>query len=304
MYNSAKALLKGIKAEFSQMMQTAAATSFEKLISRVKSNSDNEVYWLPETIPGFKEWQDERHFGDFSDKKLTVINRDWDSGLRVEANTINDSREYLGGNVESWVKMLVDQYKSFPDRLCQTLLDNNSNAFDGTAFFATSRPYLDNTNTINNLVSGTSSTTYSLTEFEADYVSAKKLLLGMFDKNNQPFNANVKLAAVVPYHLEDVAKTLLSDRQNLVYISGTKSNLYALDGVEIIINWNQTSSSDNDWYLVNINSPFKPFVIQDRTSPDWKVWDHEGLTKYIDYGVDFRMGYNFLNPFAMVKVNN
>jgi phage major head subunit gpT-like protein len=303
MYNSATALLKGIKAEFSQLFNVAPESTFGPMINNVKSNSDQEKYWIPESLPGIQEWIDQRHFGDFSDKDLTVINKEWDDGLEVNRFTIDDSREYLGGNVESWVKLLVNQYKDFPDELCQSLLTANSAAFDSTAFFATSRPNINTgSNTINNLLTGTSSSTYSLSEFEADYKSAKTALLGMRDLNNRAFNKKPKLVVFVPVHLEDVARVLLDSRQKEIYVSGSQSNLYAGDA-EVVVNYEQTSTTDNDWYLVNVANPFKPFVIQDREGIKWDIWD-DNMNKFIKYGFYFRMGYNFLNPMSIVKVNN
>lgn len=303
MYNSAIALLKGIKGEFSSLLQTMPNSSFDKVITRVKSNSNEEKYRIPESMPRIKEWIDQRHYGDLSDKFMTVVNKSWDNGLLVDRDTLDDSREYLGGDVEAWVRTLVDTYKSFPDEAVQAILDANTTAFDGTALFATSRPNLDTgSNTIYNLVSGTSSTTYSLSEFQTDYKSAKSYLFGQKDKNNKAFNKGAKLAVIVPAHLEDVARNLLVTTQQLIYVSGTISNQYALDNTEIIVNWEQ-SSSDNDWYLVNLGASFKPFLIQDRKGPQWMYKDDPEY-KDIKYGFDFRMGYAPLNPMAIVKVNN
>jgi len=303
MYNSAKALLKGIKAEFSQMLQVAPESVYDPFINRVKSNSDNEKYWIPEAMPAIKEWLDQRHFTDMTDESLTVYNKSWDNGIRVNRDTLEDSREYLGGNLENWIKLLVNTYKDFPDELCQSLLTANGTAFDGTAFFSTSRSNLDTgSNTINNLLTGTSSSTYSLAEFEANYKSAKTALLSMRDKNNRPFNKNAKLVAFVPAHMEDVAKVLLAARQELIYVSSLQSNLYAGDA-EVVVNYEQTTSTDNDWYLINVGATFKPFVIQDRKAPEWEYWD-DTKNKYIDYGFYFRMGYQYLNPLSIIKVNN
>jgi len=302
MYNSAIALLKGIKGEFSSLMKVNAESTFEKIINRVKSNSDQEKYRIPESMPRIKEWVDKRHFGDFSDKYLTVVNKDWDNGIVVDRNTINDSREYLGGDIEMEIKMIVDTVKNFPDQYGHDLMVANGNAFDATAFFATSRPNLDTGgNTIDNLLTGTSSTTYSLAEFETDYKAAKAGLLGLRDKNNNPFNRNARLAVVVPQHMHDVAQTLLAQRQQEIYVSGTKTNLYAGDA-EIIINWEQ-SSSDNDWYLANINHPIKPIVVQERKAPMWNMKD-DPFDKQVFYGFDFRMGIGLLNPLCIIKTNN
>lgn len=302
MYNSPIALLKGIKGDYNRLMATSQINDFEKVIDRVKSDTNEEIYHIPETLPGFKEWLDKRHYTDFTDKSLTVKNKAWDTGVPVDRDTLSDSKKYLGGDVEMWVKSIVQMEKSFPAKLCQLLLDANSAAFDGTAMFATSRSNIDTgSNTINNLLTGTSSSTYALSEFEADYKAAKIALGGFKDKNNDPFNEGMKLAVVVPQHIQDVASTLLASRQELIYVSGTKNNPYAGDA-EIIVNYRQ-ASTDNDWYLVNINSPYKPFLIQDREGLKWNVIDNIE-NKALKYTADFRMGYSFLNPFSIVKTNN
>jgi phage major head subunit gpT-like protein len=303
MYNSAISVFKGIRSEFSQGLQNLPESTYDPMIDRLKSNSNKEDYWIPTSVPTIKAWLDQRHFSDFQDKKLEIYNDDWDDGLRVNRNTLSDSRQSLGGQLDKQIKSMVNTYKDFPDELCQTLLTANSNAFDGTAFFATSRSNLDTgSNTINNLLTGTSSSTYTLAEFEADYKAAKTALLGFRDKHNRAFNKNPKLAVFVPQHLEDTARVLLADRQELIYISSVQSNLYAGDA-QVIINWEQTTTTDNDWYLVNLNANWRPFIIQDRESPKWEFWD-DTKVKYIDYGYYFRMGFGFGNPMSMVKTNN
>lgn len=305
MYNSAIAVLKGIKSDWIGLMNTMPNGSFDKLIDRVKSDSDKEDYIVMESMPAIKEWLDNRHIADFTDELLEVRNLDWDDGVRVKRNTLSDSKKYLGGNIEKQIKRIADLYKGFPDRLCQALLDANSAAFDGTAFFATTRPNIDTgSNTINNLLTGTSSTTYSFAEFETDYIAAKTALLGFRDKHNQAFNKGAKLGVLVPQHLSDLANQLLGERADRVY-DGTaeKSNVYA-GSAEVIINWEQSTTTDNDWYLVNLSAIDKPFLIQDREPPKWKLFDFDDYKKYYEYAMDFRMGYSFLNPFSMVKTNN
>lgn len=302
MYSSAIALLKGILGNFSDLMKTTPKNEFEKLTSRVKSNGKDEQYWVPDSLSGFKEWLDERHFSDFGDRYLTVLNKKYDTGIKVDRDTINDSRKFLGGNVENWIKSIVQKAVSLPAKLIYNALTANGNWIDGTAFFATSRANIDTgSNTINNLLTGTSSSTYSQSEFEADYKAAKIKLIGFRDKDDEPFNEEPKLAVLVPAHLKDVANLVLADRQQLVYISGTKNNPYAGDA-EIIVNYRQ-AATDNDWFLINMNSPFPAFLVQEREAPKWSYEDSWKSTNIL-YGVDLRIGAALLNPFCIVKTNN
>jgi phage major head subunit gpT-like protein len=300
MYNNPIVLLKGIKGEFWKLMQTDPNSTFTPFIFRTKSNSNKEDYWIPESMPAIKEWIDMIGYSDVKDQYLEVLNKDWENSLLVDRNTLDDSKVNLGGNVEMWIKSLANTYQDFPDELCQALLAANSNAFDGTAFFANSRTNIDTgSNTIDNLYSGTGTT---FAQVEADYIGAKKQLEGFRDKNDRAFNKGSQLAVFCPKHMEDTFQKLLNNRSEIIH-DGTsvKTNIYA-GTAEIVVNWEQ-GSSDNDWYLINKKASFPPFLIQDRQSPDWNLKDEKD-SKMLKYFFTFRMGYSFLNPMSTIKIDN
>ena len=305
MYNSATALLKGIKTNFIGLMKNEPEPMWKDSINEVTSDSDKETYFLPLTLPGIKEWIDNITFGEMTDDSLEVRNKDWDSGVVVDRNTLSDSKKTLGGQLELWIKGLTSHYKGFPDDLIQLLLEANGNAFDATAFFATSRPNLDTgSNTINNLYTGTatSATSYTLAQLTADFAGAKTTLLGFKDKNNTPFNKGAKLELWVPAHFHDIANQLLSARAEMVYNGSAQiSNIYA-GAAEVKINYNQ-AATDGDLYLVNKAATYKPFIIQNREGVKWNYKDDSEF-KGLKYWFTFRMGYALFNPMSIVKINN
>lgn len=301
MYNSPNALKKGILATFDQMLQTKKESFFKDYWYRTKSDGHEDEFWVPSSLPGFLEWLDAINFVDIDDKSFKVYNKHYQRGVLVNRDFLADTRKTLGGKIEAFLKTLSDNYVNFPDALCQYLLDNNPTAFDGTAMFATSRPNLDTgTNTINNLISGTLSSSYTTSTFNADVTSAIAAMRAMKDKENNPFNPNPKLVALIPAAHESIARKVLEhdtyyDAATSVLISSIWNNI-----VTIAVNDRQ---ADNDWYLINTNANFQPFLILDRENIKWEMKDDMEL-KNIKYWADFRMGYNVLNPMSIIKINN
>ena len=302
-YNSPLALKKGIISTFEGLLQTAPKSVYDQFIEKTSSNTNQEDYWIPSTLPGFVEWVDHITYSDFEDDKLTVKNKHYQRGFELERDYLSDTRAVLGNNIEKFIKLLIKKYVAFPDKLVAALLAANSNAFDKTAFFATSRPNLDTgSNTINNLASGTLSTAYTTSTFSADLQTAKNQFNAMKDKDDEPFHDAPKYIALIPTHFEGVAKKVLTAESYIdAGTSQQTSNIYRGDA-EIVLNTRQ-STSDNDWYLIDANSDFLPFLIQNRQGVNWHMKDDEE-NRFIRYWAEFRMGYEFLNPMSIVKINN
>ena len=131
MYNSAIAILKGIKTTFAGLLRGEHESTFKMIIDREKTDTAAESFRVPETMPRFKEWIDERHFGDYSDKKFDVFVKDWDNGVRVDRNTLSDSKSILGGAIEKEVRTIAEGYQEFPDEVCQLVLENKGDEGKG-----------------------------------------------------------------------------------------------------------------------------------------------------------------------------
>ena len=305
MYNSPLALKKGMLSTFWNMLKTTPESFFKDFIYRGSSSSNEEKYWIPQALPSFEEWRDLITYSDFKDSELTVNNKHYQRGLVIDRDYFADTRAVLGNQVEQFMKSLATKYAAFPDALCTLLLAANSAAFDGTAFFATSRPNLDTgSNTINNLLGGTLSTAYTTSTFAADFAAAKAAYYAMKDKNDEPFFTAPKFVVFVGTSEEDIAKRVLTTEN---YIDATTSvqtqNIY-INNAEVRVNYRQ-AASDHDWYLIDLNNPTPPFVIQDRDGLKVDMKDDKFVTgKDVKYLFDFRMGYNFLNPMSIIKTNN
>lgn len=301
-FNSANAVEKGIKALFATGIQADFKPLFDPMINYYTSESASEKIYISGAVPGFKEWSGQMATADYKDYLYEIVNKHYAMAIPVNRDTLDDSKKYLGPTVETKVAELIQVYSNFQDSLGQALLDANGNAFDGSAFFATSRTFDTGSNTIKNLATGTLSTAYTTATFTADFQSAFNALAGFFDKNGNPYNANLDLVAFVPAQHYAVAKKVLEGEMGgLVYTSGTETANWR-GAAKVILNPRQVQTN-NDWYLVNLAAVQKPFMGTKRAPVRWNMKDDPECTD-IKYIADFRMGLGYHNPMSIVKINN
>jgi len=295
MFNSATALLKGIQGKFQNALDAAPQTELEKVAFQAPSEELFESFWIPGTTPAIQKLVDRLDFGSMQDFELKVFNDDFGAGFKVDKNVLNDSKKYLSGGVELHIRGMLEKYKSFNSKIMASALVANGTAFDGTAFFATSRPnLLTGGNVIDNLYTGTGTTQAQIT---ADFEGALAKMLGFRDSNDDALNAGAKPAVIIPIHLLPIFRKILVSQ----YFAGGVDNLNQ-NAAEIIVNWSQ-AATDNDWYIANLASALPPFIITNREQPVWDV-DDPKFGKWINYGYTFRKGIGYGNPISIIKINN
>jgi phage major head subunit gpT-like protein len=298
MYNSAIAVLKGIRAEFAKQLGDYTAPLFAPFVSRVKSNSNIETYRYRDTIGTIREWKGERVIEDFKDYKYDIRNVPFEFTIDVDRFTLEDSRSSLGGAIEQEIKQAAQLWKGFEDEQVNGLITDNGTAYDGSTFFATSHN-IDGTSAIDNLKTGTQTGTYTLAQIEADLATARNAMYGYKDNKDRPINTNPRWIVLIPSQVYDKFLTLRNSQD--VYISGTKTNIYQ-NSFEIIVNHWQ-STSDYDWYLINANASLDPFTVQERMKMRWDVEDSM-LNRNIKYLSTARYGFGYNAFTSICKINN
>jgi phage major head subunit gpT-like protein len=294
MYNSPIALLKGIKVEFNQFLASHQGHMFSDFVRMTKSDTDKENYRFLSNLPYLKEWLDEIDFKDYEDFSYEIENKAWQQGIAVDRHTLSDSRKQLGASIEDEIRLIAQNFSDFPDKLVYDLMIANGTCFDGGAFFKTTHVKLG---TIDNLKTGTGTT---LAQLETDLGTARNAMYGYVDGNGIPINTNPRFVVLAPTQLHDKFLTLRNSTQ--IYDgSGNKTNIYN-QSFDIVLNHWQ-STSDNDWYLININHPIKPFIYQMRDKPKFEMEDQRSK-KYIKYFVTARMNAGYGNPAAICKTDN
>jgi phage major head subunit gpT-like protein len=295
MYNSPNAVLKGIRTEFSKQLANYPGMMFKPFTAEVNSDSNKETYRFLDAFPSIKEWTDSRKRENFKDYSIDILNRHWEFTINADRDTLEDSKGTLGGNILKDVNSSVQRYASFPDKKIAELITDNGTAYDGSTFFGNSHN-IDGTNAIDNLYSGTGTTD---AQIEADMKGARNALAAYRDKNDEPVNPNPKYAVLIPVHLQDSFLNLANSQT--VYISGTKTNIL-YNTFDIILNHWQ-GSSDNDWYLINLNAAIKPFIFQKRQGVKWTVKDDVEY-KDVLYMSDARYGFGYGAFTSIIKIDN
>lgn len=295
-------LYKGIKAEFMTLMSAPQLRPYDPLVQRVNSVSNAEDYWIPLASGQVRKLLDTVQFKEMSDRKLTIVNEDLYDSLREDRNTLNDSREYLGPNVQMQINQIVSNWGSYETNAIDALIKANSNAFDGQAYFSTANrtniaSAIGSTGVINRsagLGTGT-------TNLYDDIGLAKTAMLSYRDVSNKYFNDpnNSRYVVMCPVDMMDTFKRILDPNQNIINIAGVAvSNPYA--GLAQVVTYNTTS---HNWMMFNANAPVKPFIVQMRQEPEWYMEDDQ-KSKYVDFWYKARMGVGFGSPFCVhQKVN-
>ena len=303
MYNSPTVLLKGIQAKFLRGLATVAPAVLSPFFEEVKSDSNLEQYVLFNHFGIIKEWTDSIDYSFLQDFDFTIKNKAWQNGFLVDRDTLDDSKKTLGSSVEREINFSLNTWGNFPDKLVTELIVAGATglAFDGVAFFAASRPDLQEVGgtAINNIVTGTGVTVALVT---ADLASAMVAMRSWKAKNGDPFNYAPKFLAMIPAHLEWVFKTIRDSIEIFNATTGASSTNIYKDSFDYVVN-DYLSTPDNDWYLMNTNTPFKPFIYQIRKNPVFDMKD-ETDQKFIKYFSTARMNVGYGNPVAIAKINN
>jgi phage major head subunit gpT-like protein len=293
MYNSPTVLLKGIQARFLRGLATVAPSVMSPVFEEATSDSNKEQYILFNHFGSIKEWTDEIDYSHLEDFDFEIKNKDWQNGFLVDRNTLDDSKKTLGNDVEREIKFALNSWGNFPDKLITEVLlaGEAAKAFDGVALFADARPKLGSG--IDNLLNGSGATVAHLL---VDIPAAMTALRGFKAKNGDPFNYAPKFLAIIPSHLEWAFKTI----QETVEISSTTNVLKGT--FDYIVN-DYLPTNNNSWYLVNANTPFKPFIFQKRKEPFFDMKDEKDK-KFLKYFTTARNNAGVGNPVAIIKTKD
>jgi phage major head subunit gpT-like protein len=307
---TSNAVLKGIKATWVDLLKPEDLTSnVDIFTTTVQSQSNEENYYISAANPGIKALLDEVTFSDVDDFKLNIANQEYFNSIKENRNRIEDSKEYMNNSIELKLKSISSEVNDFKDdKICDTLLAGSTeavsqlsiaqfNAFDGKAFFSTTRNIPGST-AMNNKYTQTGITA---TTFEADYAGARTQLLDMKDGNGRPYNKNPELVVFVPPALELIAKQLLNQEMTLRSSTGSAiSNIYAGDA-KVVVNYSLAGSTQYRWYLINAKRKDLA-VYQDRENTTWYMED-DNKKNWVGYYYKFRKGTALLNPFSAIRVS-
>lgn len=267
--------LTGLLTNFRAIFQAdfAAASALQnwpQLAMRVNSSGKIESYNWFGTPP---KMQDVSHDGvvlqGLTKYNFTIENGLYKAALEVERTALEDDKL---GLITPRLRQLGPEAARHPGELIFDLFASNPTAYDGTAFFANSRTDGDS-GTIDNIIAGTGT---SVAQFQADLASARTQMLRFKDDRGRIMNLRPNVL-VIPPELNQVAFQALNfdlgaGKQDAV-APASADGMWSKNGYTVIENPQLTDA--NDWYALAVGSgeAEKPFVFQDRISPQL-----EGIT--------------------------
>jgi len=236
---------------------------FEGFYETIQSNSDIEVYnWLSQ-VPTFQEMaKNEKATGrDLKVEEFAVANKDYKARLSISQNDIDDKKisgyTSIAGQIGAKAALL-------PDFLIRKMLNGaftTTKAYDGLPLCDSG--HLAGIKAVNN----TSTAALSKTSFEAAIASLLGFSYQADAKSElEGLNDGVELMLVVPHTLRVKAKEIVE----ALLISGGDSNINAGSAKVKIITGLASSTA---WFLINIGSTMKPFMIQERQKPELKEFN-------------------------------
>ena len=209
------------------------------------------------------------------EQAMRVANVDFDIGIGIEHNAINDDRS---GDLEAWARSARVQFDRHRDFLVFDALNQGAgtrygNGYDNLTFFnalhidpgAENQVGQDNVRAL----------TLTLDNFETVKVAASKFL----DDRGQPGGFNHTIL-VVPPDLERTAFQIGSNPEAFD-TANREANPYA-GRMEVLVapgGWLDTSS----WFLIDPSLPQKPLYLQIRQEPELVIWDDESQGSGIRY---------------------
>lgn len=270
------------------------------LAMEVPSTTLTEDYSWFGTVPKMKEWLGERQLGGLSKGHYSLSNRDWEDSIEVDRNVIEDDRL---GIVQPRIVQLAQEAQRFPfEHLTNVIIAGATAAglcYDGQQMFDTDHvtPTATYQTNQSNYLTGTLTALGTDAEILLDYETARTAMANFKDEEGRPMGI-MATHVMVPPSLEGRFRRLLnSDFYPVAGNAGAGANVWK-GSAELIVNPYLTDV--DDWYLLALDQPVKPFIFQNRKAPTFTALDRPTdaevfMKKRFMYGVDarFAAGYGF-----------
>ena len=149
-------LEKQARANFINYLDTASPAGMEVMIDMVDSNTNLENYVITMTNPDFETMGEAVKYGKIADAKLAITNKPYSWGVQEDRFILDDSVQSLGSTLENKIRQGAQKWRYLPVKeLSTNLLRGSATAWDGTAFFSTSRTVDGSANISNIYKAGT-----------------------------------------------------------------------------------------------------------------------------------------------------
>jgi phage major head subunit gpT-like protein len=173
---------------YRRLEEFARSAWWTRLALHFVSNQEAETYrWLG-SVPQVREWQGGRKVKALRATGLTIVNKVWESTIRVDAD---EQRRDKTGQIMVRINELARRVATHPNKLITTLVSagESSACYDGQYFFDTDHSEGDSGAQSNKLTyDATTPTAPTDSEMYAAIVKAIAQLIGIKDDVGEPMN--------------------------------------------------------------------------------------------------------------------
>lgn len=272
-------VLDSLRKGFSKRFQTAfdaQVPMYEQFASVMPSSTKTNVHAFLDRIPKMREWVGERVVKNFAERSFEIENKKFELTMGVKRDDIEDDNL---GMYSPLFDMMGQQARMYPDDLVRELIEAGTTelCYDGQNFFDTDHP-----KNLDDSAAGTQSNNHTSKALSHDnYQSVRTAMRKLVGADGRPLGIN-PTHLVVPPALEKTALQILN-AEMVAESSVSVTNVQR--GTAKLIVWDKLTS-DTTWYLLDLSKPIKPFVFQNRSSPDFQA-----LTENKDENVFMRDEY-------------
>lgn len=286
----------------------SATPFYPQLCTVIQSTGKDEKYaWLGNP-PGMREWLGNRDFKQLRSANYTLENKEWESSLLVEKNTIDDDRM---GMLRAQMADLATEAAYHPDELLfenVVNLGESQECFDGQFFFDTDHAWGDSGSQSNDLTFDVSDPTeVTPAEFRAAFHQALVAMLGFKNDQGKPYirpriGKLGSLMVAVPLALYEVANKAFDQ----VLIENGESNFVLEKPTVVVIPYmgsGFSGGSDVKFDLYYTGGMLKPYVFQARRPLRALQWKgaNDAETKELKAMTDARYNIGYLAWFTAVR---
>ena len=217
-----------------------------------------EHKWLG-MVPGFSEWDDERRLDNIRAENITIANKDFASGIRIDKNDILVDRL---GIVMPRIGQLGEKAALHYGQLLVELLvagfsigAKYGSAYDGKAFFAA-----DHQDGEDGPVQSNTGAATALTK--TAYFAARAQMWSLRDEHNDPLGI-VPNTLIVGPDLEEIAYDI-TKAEIVPDGAGAGVTNTARGTANVIISPRLSGADSTKWFLASLGGEAKPLILQIR----------------------------------------
>jgi len=247
---------KAVTGAFFKMLEERTASSWMPLVAtQFQGTQETEKYTFLTDVPGMQVWNGQRGMTTHKRIEFSVTGTKYQTTTEFDAD---DFRRDKTSQILARIAELASRAAQLPQTLISALINANSAAYDGTAFFADSGHVNANGDTIDNIVTQAAATGTSPTEAEAatGILAAIAQMLAFKDDAGQPRNEMMQRAVVMtpPFAWGAVVGAI----KNL-FVAAGQSNTLLATGLSLIPVMNPRLTATDKIYVFRADSDVKPF---------------------------------------------